>query len=250
MKKLMAANWKMFKTLDQARSTAAALALALKDMPADREVLVFPPFTAILGVAEAFKGAANLLVGGQDFYPAAEGAFTGEIAPGMLLDLGCAYGLTGHSERRHVLGETSAFVGKKTAFGLACGLNIVLCVGEKIEEREAGRLEAVLKEQLTRGLAETPADIAPQRLSIAYEPVWAIGTGKVAGPPEIIEAHALVRKILQSILPAQATSIRILYGGSVNPQNCGQIIQLDNVDGVLVGGASLQAESFSRIVLA
>lgn len=249
MKKLMAANWKMFKTQAQARATAAELAGLLANLPQDREVLVFPPFTAIQGVSEAFLGT-GLRVGGQDFYPAKEGAFTGEIAPDMLLDLGCAYGLTGHSERRHVLGETSEFVGKKTAFGLAAGLDVVLCVGEKIEEREAGKLQLVLEEQLTRGLAGVPKDIAPERLAIAYEPVWAIGTGKVAGPPEILDAHALVRKILSALLPAQAPSIRILYGGSVNPQNAAQIIQLDNVDGVLVGGASLQAESFSRIVLA
>jgi len=250
MKKLMAANWKMFKTLSEARDVAAALRHALGALPVDREVLVFPPFTAIAGVVEAFAGATGLGVGGQDFYPAEEGAFTGEIAPRMLLDLGCAYGLTGHSERRHVLGESSAFVGKKTAFGLGAGLKVVLCVGEKIDEREAGKLDAVLDEQLTAGLANVPRDVAPENLAIAYEPVWAIGTGKVAGSPEILEAHASVRKRLQEIFPSQAPKIRILYGGSVNPQNCGQIIQLDNVDGVLVGGASLQAESFSRIVLA
>jgi triosephosphate isomerase len=249
MKKLMAANWKMFKTSSQAQATAAELAGLLTALPQDREVLVFPPFTAIQGVAGAFQGT-GLRVGGQDFYPAKEGAFTGEISPDMLLDLGCAYGLTGHSERRHVLGETSEFVGKKTAFGLAAGLNVVLCVGEKIEEREAGKLQLVLDEQLSKGLADVPKDTAPERLAIAYEPVWAIGTGKVAGPPEILDAHALVRELLTKLLPVQAKAIRILYGGSVNPQNAGQIITLDNVDGVLVGGASLQAESFSRIVLA
>jgi len=250
MKKLMAANWKMYKTAPEAADTAAGLRDALRAMPLDREALVFPPFTAIAAVVEAFAGAPGFSVGGQNFYTAKEGAFTGEISPHMLLAAGCHWGLTGHSERRHVLGESSELVGKKTAYGLDAGLNVVLCVGEKIEEREAGQVEAVLTEQLTVGLAGVPQDVAPERLAIAYEPVWAIGTGKVAGPPEILAAHAFVRDMLNKLLPAQGSGIRILYGGSVKPDNCAAILALDNVDGVLVGGASLQAESFSRIVAA
>ena len=250
MKKLMAANWKMHKTLAEARATADALARLVGELPDDREVLVFPPFTGIAGVSDAFAGKAGFHVGGQNFYPAEKGAFTGEIALGMLQDLGCSFALTGHSERRHVLGESNEFVGQKTAYALKDGLNVVLCIGETIEQREAGEVEKILEEQLRVGLAGV-ADVATeQNLAIAYEPVWAIGTGKVAGPPEILDAHAFTRKMLKKILPASGQEIRILYGGSVKPDNCSEIISLDNVEGVLVGGASLEAESFSRIVLA
>ncbi len=250
MKKLMAANWKMYKTQEQARSTAADLLKAVGALPADREVLVFPPFTALGAVSAAFQGASGFSVGGQNFYPKTEGAFTGEVSPGMLLDFGCACALTGHSERRHILGESNEFVGQKTAFGFQAGLNIVLCVGETIDQREAGQVESILDAQLRAGLADIPRDLSPERLAVAYEPVWAIGTGKVAGPPDILAAHAFVRKMLVDIFANRGSEIRILYGGSVNPGNCEQIIRLDNVDGVLVGGASLQADSFSRIVLA
>ena len=250
MPKLMAANWKMYKTRDQARRTAEDLAGLLEgSLPADREVLVIPPFTAIGEVVAAFKGRPGLAVGAQDFYPAAEGAFTGEISPAMLLDAGCAYALTGHSERRHVLGEDDDFVGRKTAFGLEAGLRMILCVGEKLEERKAGRLEEVLARQLDAGLAGVPRDVAAEALSIAYEPVWAIGTGEVASVDDIAGAHAVVRRALVAAFPV-GRDMRILYGGSVKPDNCSSIIALDNVDGVLVGGASLMADSFSRIVTA
>ncbi len=251
MKKLMAANWKMYKTAGEARTTAASLAALTADaLPDDREVLVFPPFTALSSVGDALRHAPGFSVGGQDVYPAAEGAFTGEISPGMLLDCGCGWVLTGHSERRHVIGETDELVGRKTAFSLAAGLNVVLCIGETIEEREAGRLAEVLERQLTTGLAGVKADAVPGAIAVAYEPVWAIGTGKVAGPPEIIDAHAKVRQLLVSRFGEGGRAVRILYGGSVKPENAREIIALDNVDGVLVGGASLQADSFSRIILA
>lgn len=250
MKKLMAANWKMYKTWDEAVATAAELVKFSADkLPDDREVLVFPPFTALKGVAQALA-PDGFSAGGQDYYTEEEGAFTGEISPKMLKDAGAAYGLTGHSERRHVLGEGDELVGRKTAYGLECGLKVILCVGEKIEERKGGKVEEVLERQLRLGLADVPRDIAPDRLSIAYEPVWAIGTGEVAGPEEIVDAHTFVRKILVSLFEENANEMRVLYGGSVKPGNCGEIIALDNVDGVLVGGASLQGESFSQIVLA
>ncbi len=251
MKKLMAANWKMYKTWDEAAQTASELAAMLDGkLPDDREVLVAPPFIAIKAVADAFAGKAGFGVAGQNFYPAGQGAFTGEIAPDMLTSLGCSYALTGHSERRHVLGETDEVVGAKTAFGLNAGLNIVLCVGEKIEERKAGQVEAVLTTQLEKALADVDKDIDPARLAVAYEPVWAIGTGLTAGPEEIAEAHLFVREMLCRIFGENGRKIRILYGGSVKPENCGEIIVIDNVDGVLVGGASLKATSFSKIVLA
>ena len=251
MKKLMAANWKMYKTVGEAVSTATELVdLIGSSLPTDREVLIFPPFTALKAVSDVLSPKEGCCSGGQDLYYEEEGAFTGEVSPGMIIDCGAAYGLTGHSERRHVLGEDDVLVGKKTAFGLKSGLKIVLCIGEKIEERKAGEVEAVLERQLREGLADVPVDIAPESLSVAYEPVWAIGTGEVAGPEEVLTAHAYTRKILLSIFGEKANKMRILYGGSVKPANCAEIIALDNVDGVLVGGASLKGESFSQIVLA
>lgn len=251
MKKLMAANWKMYKTAGEARTTAASLAALTADtLPGDREVVLFPQFTALSPVADALRHAAGYSVGAQDVYPAAEGAFTGEISPGMLMDCGCAWVLTGHSERRHIIGESDELVGAKTAFSLNAGLKVVLCIGETIEEREAGRLGEVLERQLETGLAGVKGDAVPAAIAVAYEPVWAIGTGKVAGPPEIVEAHALVRQLLVARFGEGGVAVRILYGGSVKPENAREIIALDNVDGVLVGGASLQADSFSRIILA
>lgn len=251
MKKLMAANWKMFKTGDEAKATAQSLVeLSAGKLPDDREVLIFPPFTAVRDVAEVFEGVEGFSVGGQNYYVKEEGAFTGEIAPAMLIDAGATHGLTGHSERRHVFGEADDFVGQKTSFGLTSGLSVVFCIGETIDERRGNKVEEVLERQIRIGLKDVPVDIAPEKMSIAYEPVWAIGTGEVAGPEEISAAHAFIREILISIFEEKANEIRILYGGSVKPGNCGEIIALDNVDGVLVGGASLDGESFSQIVLA
>ncbi len=250
MKKLMAANWKMFKTWDEAVITARKLAELVGTVPDDREVLIFPSFTSLKGVSKELASKSSFSTGGQDFYTEEQGAFTGEISPKMLKSCGAVFGLTGHSERRHVLGETDEFIGKKTAYGIEAGLKVVLCVGELIEERKAGKVEEVVDRQIREGLKDVPRDIDPERISVAYEPVWAIGTGEVAGPEEIVEAHGFCRKILQDIFGEKANEIRILYGGSVKPDNCSQIISLDNVDGVLVGGASLEGESFSKIVLA
>ncbi|MEA4856996.1 MAG: triose-phosphate isomerase [Solidesulfovibrio sp.] len=252
MKKLMAANWKMYKLAGEAGDTAAALRAALDGkLPADREVLVIPPFTALGPTRQALAGAAGFALGAQNFYPSRQGAFTGEIAPDMLLDAGCRYALAGHSERRHILGEDDAVVGRKVAFGLAAGLSMILCVGEKIEERQAGEVEAVVSRQLEAGLAGVPTDVSAETLAIAYEPVWAIGTGLTAGPAEVAEAHAVVRaRLVARFGPENGAKIRILYGGSVKPGNAGEILGIDNVDGVLVGGASLEAESFAAIVTA
>ncbi|WP_243367445.1 triose-phosphate isomerase [Fundidesulfovibrio soli] len=251
MKKLMAANWKMYKLRHEAGDTAEALVKAVKDsMPQDREVLILPPFTALRSVRKAIKKAPGFALGGQNFFPSMQGAFTGEIAPDMLLDMGCTYALAGHSERRHVMGEADEFVGQKVTFGLERGLSMILCVGETIDERKEGRLEEVVRRQMEMGLAGVPADVAPERLTVAYEPVWAIGSGLTAGPKEIVEAHGLVRSILQDKFGAKALEMRLQYGGSVKPENASEIMSLDNVDGVLVGGSSLSAESFSRIVTA
>jgi triosephosphate isomerase len=251
MKKLMAANWKMYKLHHEAKDTAEALVKALKGVLSDdREVLIIPPFTALRSVRKAIKKVPGFALGGQNFFPSMQGAFTGEIAPDMLLDMGCTYALAGHSERRHVMGESDDFVGKKVAFGLERGLSMILCVGETIDERKEGRLEEVVRRQMLEGLAGVAADVAPERMSIAYEPVWAIGTGLTAGPKEILDAHGLVRSILQEKFGAKALKMRIQYGGSVKPENAPEIMSLDNVDGVLVGGSSLSADSFSKIVTA
>ena len=250
MKMLMAANWKMYKTRAEAASTARELVAACgRALPADREVLVIPPFTALEAAGAALGGVAGFSLGAQDLYPAKEGAFTGEISPAMLLDAGCTFALAGHSERRHVLGESDETVGRKVAFGLEAGLKMILCIGETIDERRAGKVEEVCSRHLSAGLAGVPKDVDPERIVVAYEPVWAIGTGEVAGPADILAAHAFVRKTLTGLL-SRGAEVRIQYGGSVKPDNCLEIISLDNVNGVLVGGASLRADSFSRIVLA
>lgn len=250
MQKIIAGNWKMHKLRKEAAQTAARIAEALSSYtPQNRLVLVFPPYTDIATVADAFAGITNLEAGGQDFYPAKQGAFTGEISPEMLTDCGASWALTGHSERRHVFGESDELVAKKTSFGLENGLKIMLCVGETLEERESGQLVKVLERQLGSAiepLVKGNANLA--NFAVAYEPVWAIGTGKVAGPAEILEAHAETRKIMRGIVGAKADIIPILYGGSVKPDNAGGILGLENVDGLLVGGASLEAESFLSIV--
>lgn len=250
MQLLMAANWKMFKTQTQATTTLRELTGKLNAMPDDRQAVIFAPFTALSAASEELKGANRIALGGQNCYPADEGAFTGEISPAMLLDCGCSFVLTGHSERRAIFQESDEFIGKKTALALEKGLKVILCVGETLEERDAGKLQSVLERQMEKGLADVLDNIAAENISIAYEPVWAIGTGRVAGAEEILEAHALVRSFLEKRFSRQGREIRILYGGSVKPENAGDIIRLDNVNGVLVGGASLLAESFSRIVLA
>lgn len=251
MNKLMAANWKMYKIQTEARETASDLARLVGDPPEGREVLIIPTFTSLSAVAEVLKGRSGYYLGAQNLYPADEGAFTGEISPDMLLDAGCEYALAGHSERRHVMGEDDEFVGRKTAFGLDKGLKMILCIGETIDQRKAGQVAEVIKRQLGKGLEQAdPAKLTPETLVVAYEPVWAIGTGETAGPEEIVEAHGLVRKELEAVFPGKASEVRILYGGSVKPANASEIIVLDNVDGVLVGGASLLAESFSKIVSA
>lgn len=249
MQKIIAGNWKMYKTRREAAEVAATLAESLKGgTPQGRLVLVFPPFTDIATVADAFSGIANMCVGGQNFYPAKEGAFTGETSPLMLKDAGASWALVGHSERRHILGESDEFIARKTAFGLEAGLKIMLCIGETLSERENGKLREVLTRQIETALSPLSNNpVATVNLAVAYEPVWAIGTGKVAGPEEILEAHAVTRQIMENVMGKNAQEMPILYGGSVKPANAGAILNLKNVDGLLVGGASLQADSFLAI---
>lgn len=251
MKKLMAANWKMYKTGAEAVSTVNEMAAMLNGAaPEGREIAVFVPFTALEGASAAMKAIAGAATGAENVYPALEGAFTGEISPVMIKACGAAWVLTGHSERRHILGESDEFVGQKTAFALQNGLRVMLCIGETLEEREAGLLRNVLERQLKLGLQNVPAETPVEALAIAYEPVWAIGTGKTATNDDIVETHAICRELMREILGDKADETPLLYGGSVKPANAGAILSLDNVDGVLVGGASLKADSFIQIVKA
>lgn len=252
MQKLLVANWKMYKTREQAESWARSMIQALPPQGlSGRSVLVFPPATAIAAVAQVFSGHPSLSVGGQNFYPGTEGAFTGEISVEMLRDAGAQWVLAGHSERRHIMGEADALVAQKVLFALEHGLRVMLCIGETLEEREAGKLTEVLERQLGAvfsAAGKLDAASLAGRFAVAYEPVWAIGTGKVAGTAEVAEAHAVVRRLLESF--AGESRIPVLYGGSVKPANAGAIVHLDNVDGLLVGGASLDPQSFLQIVSA
>ena len=250
MRTIIAANWKMNKTRTEAKATAHELASILGGAPDDRDVVVFAPFTALEATGEGLDGAPGIFVGAQNMYPAEAGAFTGEISAAMLREAGCTWVLTGHSERRHVLGESPDFVGKKTAFALEQGFSVILCIGETLAERKAGKLNSILWLQLERGLAGLGPNADYSRLAVAYEPVWAIGTGQTASDEDIRMVHTLVRELLSSLLGSNGIGIQILYGGSVKPDNAKAILSLDNVDGLLVGGASLQAQSFADIVRA
>jgi triosephosphate isomerase len=246
-KPVIAGNWKMFKLLSEAVDTA----LALKPLVANAnhcEVVVAPVFTALKTVADRLEGS-NIGVSAQNC--AAEpkhGAHTGEVAADMLKDVGCRYVIIGHSERRQFYGESDESVNKKVSSALGAGLTPIVCVGEMLEQRESGSAESVVKTQLLGGLAGlTRADV--ERIIIAYEPVWAIGTGKTASPQQAQEMHGVIRRAAaESHGQEVADFLRILYGGSVKPDNIASLMEQPDVDGALVGGASLEAESFAKIV--
>jgi triosephosphate isomerase len=242
---LIAGNWKMFKTVPE----AAALATEIRN-GADRpevEVLVAPPFTALSAVAQALDGSTVRLAA-QNMHFEKEGAFTGEVAPPMLRDVGCSHVILGHSERRQYFGETDEGVTKKTKAALGYGLVPVVCVGETLAEREAGRTMEVVGRQVSAVLDALTAEEAGQ-IVIAYEPVWAIGTGKVATPEQAQEVHAFIRVRIREVHGVVvADGLRILYGGSVKPDNVAGLMALADVDGALVGGASLKADSFLKLV--
>ncbi|MCC6824349.1 MAG: triose-phosphate isomerase [Acidobacteria bacterium] len=246
-KPVIAGNWKMYKTLAEAVETA----LALKPLVANAnhcEVIIAPVFTALKTVADRMEGS-NVRVSAQDCAEMNEfGARTGEVAPVMLRDVGCTHTIIGHSERRQFCGETDASVNNKTAAALAAGLTAIVCVGETLDQREIGAANAVVEAQLIQGLSGlTVADM--ERIIIAYEPVWAIGTGKTATPEQAQEMHAHIRRTLNDTHGADvAKAVRILYGGSVKPDNISTLMSQPDLDGALVGGASLDAESFAKIV--
>lgn len=245
-KKLMAANWKMYKTLDHTREFFRDFLPAVAGHDRD-EIVVCPPFVDLPAAVEAAKGS-NVAVGGQDVYWEKEGAFTGEISTGMLLSVGCTHVIVGHSERRQHFGETDDTVNLKLKAALEAGLTPIACVGEVLEEREARLTEDVLRRQCLRAFHAISGKKAG-KLVVAYEPVWAIGTGKTATPQLASEAHSLIRiEAAKAFGEGMANQLRILYGGSVKPENVKALMAEEEIDGALVGGASLDPKSFAAIV--
>ncbi len=244
---LVAGNWKMNGSLSEARTTAQAVVKAAATIR-EVEVLLCPPFTALTTVREILKGS-SVGLGGQNAHSEAKGAFTGEISVGMLKDAGCRFVIIGHSERRQLFGDTDEVIRKKVRAVLAGGLNVILCVGETLEIREKGKTWDVIQKQLTAALDKIEPAQATAQLAIAYEPVWAIGTGRNATPAQAQEVHAQIRSWLtQRFKKTTAEAIRIQYGGSVKPDNAGELMVQPDVDGALVGGASLDLAAFVSII--
>ena len=242
-KPIIAGNWKMNKTAAEAVELVNSLKPLVKD--AECDVVVCVPFTDIYAVAEAVKGS-NIHLGAQNVHFADHGAFTGEISADMLIEAGVEYVIIGHSERRQYFGETDETVNKRTLTALAKGLKPIVCVGESLEERETGKTENVLKQQIVNGLKDVE-DIT--KVVIAYEPIWAIGTGKTATAEQANETIGFIRKtVAETFCPKCAEKVRIQYGGSMNAKNAHELMSMPEIDGGLIGGASLKAEDFSIVV--
>ncbi len=225
----------------------SARELATAEVGSESDILVCPPNVYLDAVSSAVSGS-GVAIGAQDVYFESNGAFTGEISTSMLTDIGCTFVILGHSERRHVIGESDQLINKKVLASLAAGLIPVVCVGELLEERESGRTHEVIKSQFEGSLAGL-SDEQIRQTVIAYEPVWAIGTGKTASPEQAQEVHADLRKMLaEQYNPGTAEAVRILYGGSVKPDNAGELMSQTDIDGALVGGAALVADSFVAII--
>lgn len=245
-KPLIAANWKMYKTPAQATEFTSAF-LPLVQEHARNAIVLCPPFVDLAAVIAAARGT-HIHVGGQNMYWQEEGAFTGEISAGMLVAAGCSHVILGHSERRQMCDETDESVNRKLHVALKHRLTPIVCVGELLAERESGQTKDVLLRQTSLGLANLEPENAGN-IVIAYEPVWAIGTGKTATPEMAAEAHAIIRAQVARMFGREvAAGMRILYGGSVKPENIGSLMQQPEIDGALVGGASLDPESFAKIV--
>ncbi len=243
---LIAGNWKMHTTIQEAQQLASAVVQAAAKV-SGREVMIAPPYTALAAVGSLLSGT-GVLLGAQNVHWQEEGAFTGEISAAMLKDVGCVMAIVGHSERRQVFGETDVMINRRLSGALQSGLVPVFCIGETLEEREAGRAFSVLEAQVRAGLAGLEL-VDGAEIVVAYEPVWAIGTGKTATEAQAQEAHDFVRKLLADIYEKNiAAQIRILYGGSVKPENIDVLMQQEDIDGALVGGAALNAKSFERII--
>ncbi len=244
---LIVANWKMHKTLAEARTLAREVHRGLT-WGLKAEVALAPPFTALAAVAAELAGS-DLRLAGQDTFWERQGAYTGAISPVMLKDVGCHYVIIGHSERRQYFGETDRTVNHKLKAALEAGLTPICCIGESLEDRQGGQTLARVGKQMEEGLADL-GPLSGEQLVLAYEPVWAIGTGLTATPQQAQEVHAFIRSLLREIVGAGAEAIRILYGGSVSPDTAAQLLADVDSDGALVGGASLKAPSFLGIIAA
>jgi len=245
-RRVIAGNWKMFKAQAETRAFFAALNPLVTGVT-DCDIVIAPTFTSVASAVEATKGT-HIAISGQDLYWEKEGAFTGEISAGMLVEAGCRYTLVGHSERRHIFGETDEAVFKKTKAALTAGLTPIVCIGEMLSDREAGRTEHICRCQFAGSIgALTPEEFS--RILLAYEPVWAIGTGRTATPEIAAAVHKFVRHCAaEKYGAAHAAALRILYGGSVKPDNIKGLMAEVEIDGVLVGGASLDPKSFACLV--
>ncbi len=239
---LIAANWKMNKTLEETKSFLNEFISLVKDVK-DIDIVIAPPFTSLY-LASTMLQNTNIFLSSQNLFYEEKGAYTGEISPIMLKDIGCSYVIVGHSERRQYFNETDEIINKKIRAARLHNLNVIFCIGESLEERENQKTFDVLKRQLDKGLK----DISFENIVIAYEPIWAIGTGKTATPEQAQEAHKYIREQLSLKYGDKAKEMRILYGGSVTPENIDSLMACHDIDGALVGGASLKPDSFARIV--
>jgi triosephosphate isomerase len=242
---ILAANWKMHKSLGDAEAFVRAFR-PLAENATGKDVVIAPPFPQLATVAQGLRGS-SIAWAAQNVHPEAKGAFTGEVSPPMLADLGCAYTIVGHSERRALFGESSEFVSRKAEALLAQGIRPIVCVGETLEERESERTFDVVGGQLEESLSKVSAEQTDQ-VVVAYEPVWAIGTGRTATPEMAQDVHAFIRESLGKRFGAAGDAIRIQYGGSVKPDNAAALMAQPDIDGALVGGASLAPDSFAAIV--
>jgi triosephosphate isomerase len=238
----IAANWKMNKTLSETQEFISKFIPEVKGK-SDVDIVIAPPFTSLAVAAGKLKNT-NVILAAQDVFYEEKGAYTGEISPPMLVDIGCQYVIVGHSERRQFFNESDDIVNRKIKAAKKTGLGIIFCIGETLEEREAGKTFDVLQREIEKGLS----GIDPDNTVIAYEPIWAIGTGKTATPEQAQEVHAYIRERLNILYGNKANSFCIIYGGSVTPENIDSLMARKDVDGALVGGASLKVESFIRIV--
>ncbi|MFW6234694.1 MAG: triose-phosphate isomerase [Spirochaetota bacterium] len=246
-KRFVAGNWKMHMTISEARTLASAVVEQTKGTEA--RVLVAPPFTALQAVAEVLKGT-HVELGAQNMAAAEAGAHTGEISPLMLSDIGVTSVILGHSERRHDYGEADELINRKVVLALQHEIEVILCVGETLDERDGGKVEQVVRNQLYAGL-EGVSENDLKSIVVAYEPVWAIGTGRTATPEDADAVHAHVRRVIEDMYSSStAENLIIQYGGSVKPANAAGLLEKDNIDGALVGGAALKAADFAEIVKA
>ncbi|MEX2717193.1 MAG: triose-phosphate isomerase [Candidatus Sigynarchaeum springense] len=244
---IIGGNWKMQKTIAESKSFIQEFLQKIENLPEMVDIVIFPPFTAIHAISEVLKGK-KIYTGGQNMYFEEKGAFTGEISANMLLEVGASHVILGHSERRIIFKETSDLISRKVKTAVKKGLKPILCIGETKDERIAGKTELVLKEQLTGSLNGINKDEMTS-IVIAYEPVWAIGTGLTATPAQAQEAHAYVRKLLASMYDQDVSrTTRIQYGGSIKPENAKELFSQPDIDGGLVGGASLDAKSLVDII--